>query len=155
MPSRRSNSSTVSVSDSLEVVVVRGSTSREVVRSKDIVTNVGISSIARLLIGLQTSPFVYVAVGSGTTPPRPDDTSLESEVARVLGTPTIESKYLQNDTSVVTAYFTFTSQITLSESGLFDSSTGGNMLCRAVFRSITVQPNETVWFKWTLTFRRV
>jgi len=155
MPVRRFGTGIISVSDSLEVIIDMGSSGRKVMRIDDIVTNVGISSIARILIGLQTLPFVYVAVGSGTTSPSTSDTSLENEVARALGTPTTERRRIQNDTSVVTASFTFSSQVTLSESGLFDSPSGGNMLCRAVFRPITVQPDETVWFRWELTFGRV
>ncbi len=48
-------------------------------------TNAGLEGIAKLINGVSTAPFKYIAVGSGVTPEAIDQTALATEIAATAG----------------------------------------------------------------------
>lgn len=97
----------------------------------DVFTTVGKQQVAKLMGGITASAFKYIALGTGTSADASvSDTQLGTEtsatgLARVLVTPTQSS-------NVTTWTYTFTNSstgsVTITEIGIFDNSSGGNML---------------------------
>ncbi len=101
-------------------------------------TNDGLEYDAKLFCGVSTSPFKYVALGSGTGAEDVTNTALTTEIAasglsRAEGTPSYEATYI----SVVTCTHTATADgLQVWEVGLFDTAvTGGKMAIRKKFAS--------------------
>lgn len=87
----------------------------------------------------------YLAVGTGTTPPIPSDTSLENEVLRKA-----RQEYTRNDATgtIILSMWIASTEANgndLSEVGVFDSSTGGKMLARETFPSLAKTQDLEVW----------
>ena len=127
------------------------------IKKRNIITNVGKAQVAGLINGIVTTPFTYIAIGSGTTAPSETDTALEAEIARKAGSTSRETTNVTNDTAVVEATFSSADGLTgtsnVSEAGLFDASTGGNMLARQTFTTITINwdAGDTLTVTWKIT----
>jgi len=92
----------------------------------------GIEYVAKLVNGVSTSPFTYMAIGSGTTEELVDQTSLATELvdsglSRVVSTVAYEAP------GKATWYAEFDCVAdgkVVNEVGIFDNATAGNMLMR-------------------------
>jgi len=105
------------------------------------VTTAGKNAVCALVVGVRTVPFQYVAIGTGT----PTETALGNEVARVkaqVSAPSYAYWY---------AEIQATASWDVTEAGIFDSSSGGTMLCYASFSALHVEPGDTVQVTWTFT----
>ena len=109
----------------------------------------GKERVAKLLNGIETTSFKYLAIGTGTTSPTTSDTSLESEDQRALASTSYESA----GKSVLEKTFSFTSSKTITEAGSFDSGTvsGSTMLNRATFTGKAVDATTSLYVKCTIT----
>jgi hypothetical protein len=124
---------------------------------KNLITNVGYAQVAGLINGVVTTPFKYVAVGAGSstspgtcTDPSATDTALGYEVARVLATTGRTTTSVPNDTATWSATFNFTASYPLCEAGIFDTSTGGNMLSRVTYAVVNVASGDTMVINWKI-----
>lgn len=90
----------------------------------------------------------YVHWGTGTTAPADGNTALQTPrgEARVAGTSSIVQTYTNNDTYRVTGTLTATGNAAITEVGLFDALTGGNMYIRATFGVITLDADDSIQF---------
>jgi len=116
----------------------------------DLVTNAGMAKVASLL----TSAFSYIAIGSddgSTLTLDATNTALGNELQREQATTSVETTNVTNDTAVFQATFNFTSAATIQESGVFDASTGGTMLCRQTFPALNVQAGDSLVLTWKIT----
>ena len=139
--------------DILEVVVKKanGKKSRHI--GIDILTNTGKAQVAGLINGVVTTPFTYVAIGTGTTAESATDTALANETHRTSGTTSRDTTNVTNDTAVIQATFTGvwgTGGEDISESGVFDASTGGNMLARQTFTARHLEGDDTLQVTWKI-----
>ena len=111
------------------------------IQSTGQIVNDGLVIAGQCLYDVNASHPLYVAYGTGTTAVSAGDTALENEVDRVLATATEETDYvagyaiIYGQSLVLKASFDITSSITPTEVGVFDASSGGNMLYRAVISS--------------------
>jgi hypothetical protein len=100
---------------------------------ENVITTDGKEALARYLMSaarsVVTNPFVYVAVGTGSTSETAADTALGTESARATGVATYTSGAIYEITATFPAG-TGTGAIT--EYGLFNSSSAGTMLSRDV-----------------------
>jgi len=87
----------------------------------------------RALTGVLLNAFQYLAIGTGTTTPAPDQIALVAEVLRQLGSMAIETTAFAGDTLHVTAMFISGSGLDIFEIGVFDDVVAGNMAARTVF----------------------
>jgi hypothetical protein len=117
---------------------------------EDIITNVGKAQVAGLINGVVTTPFKYIAIGTGTTAESATDTALVSEIARGLATCSRTTTNVTNDTAQLVYTFTFTASYAITESGVFDASTEGNMLCRKTFSAINVSSGDSLQVTWKI-----
>jgi len=117
-------------------IIVRDKNGRikKYLKKKNVITNVGKAQVAGLINGVVTTPFKYIAIGTGTTSPSANNTTLENEIARKAGSTSRSSTNVSNDTAVVEATFSSADGLSgshnVSESGLFDAASGGHMLAR-------------------------
>ena len=108
----------------------------------------GKKRVAQLITGLQsngTTKFVHIRVGNGGDSTSPSQTTWDNQVgAAKTATPD-----LVGNTLVYTVTYTGAdiSSNTISEIGIFDAATGGNMLSRIVFDDVgPLTASESITF---------
>lgn len=115
-------------------------------------TNAGKDIITNRIKGAGTEPN-YVASGTGSTAEAATQTALVTEVeTRVAGTSTRVTTTTTNDTYQVVGTQSITATRALTESGLFDAATVGNMLCRGVFTVINLVSGDSIQYTWKIQF---
>lgn len=97
------------------------------------------------------SPWNYIAIGTGSTAPAAGDTALVSELTRLQDATatytTTSGKQLQLQVSFGPGVGTGN----IAESGLFNAASGGNMLARQTFTTISKGASDTLTVTWTIT----
>ena len=113
-----------------------------------LLTNVGIQKIIDALFGDAHTAPTYVDWGTGTTAEDPTDTALETPggESRTNGTKTQQTTNITGDTYQVVGSITATGTKTISEAGLFDASTSGNMYVRGTFTGIALGSGDSIEF---------
>jgi len=119
----------------------------------NLVVNDGLARMAALFLSdISGTAFDYIAIGSGSTAPTASDSSLGTEVDRAAATGTQQTTNVTNDTAQLENQFSFSSSNTISEAGVFDSSTGGTMAARQTFSDINVSDGDTLTVTYQITF---
>ena len=131
----------IKVSGRFEVVVFRkDGTIKDYREVENLILDAGKAQVAALIGGIDNTPFKYMGIGTGTTPAVGSDTTLENEIKRKAATITREATNVANDTVVYTATFSAADGLTgtaaVTESGLFNASTGGVLLNRKTFAPV-------------------
>ena len=122
----------------------------------NVITNSGKAYTAGLLGGINTAPFEYIAIGTGTTAASASDTALQNEIARKQATVSQTTTSVTNDTLQLQATFSSSDGLSgtsnVSESGVFNASSGGTMLCRQTFSAISVNwdAGDTLQITWKI-----
>jgi len=120
-----------------------------VLEKKNLIVQVGKNFLASAVINSSTSPFVGMAIGTGTTAANTADTTLETEIARAAFT---SSSVSTNVVSLSNTYAAGTGTGSISEAGIFTNSTsGGTVLSHVVFSSIGKGALDTLTINWTIT----
>ena len=122
----------------------------EETRICNLIVNQGLEYTSKLLNGVSTTPFKYIAIGSDDTPPQVTDVSLSNEVMREAASCIYEADFKAK----LTAVFNFTSFTSVKESGIFDSSSGGHMLSRVTFATKNFNAGEFLGIVWTIEITR-
>lgn len=121
----------------------------------NLVTNAGKAVAAGLLTGDVTNFFDYIAVGTGTTAADATDTTLETETAasgltRAASTNSRVTTDVTDDTAQFVKAFSVSGTVAVTESGVFDASSAGNMLARQTFSAINVVSGDTLTITWKI-----
>ena len=99
--------------------------------------------------GEALTAFTYIAIGTGTTAASASDTALQTELARSSSqTPTNPSS------SVFQAQYTFpagTGTGAITEAGLLDASSGGNLLAHQVFAAVNKASGDSLTIQWQIS----
>lgn len=112
-------------------------------------------AVAKLIDGIYgtsiTAP-TYIGWGTGTTAAAVTDTALQtaSGEARTNGTKSKVTTTVTNDTLQVVGTITSAGTQTISEAGLFDASTSGNMYVHGVFTGIALGTGDSIAFTVTI-----
>lgn len=122
------------------------------IRNTDMFVTVGKQWLGDLIMGIQSAPLSYIAVGSGTTPPAVGDTNVETIVgARHLYT----NRYRIANIATFSAFFgSSENNGTWGNCGLFDTLTGGTMFCHSTFSpaiSKSASNTQTIGFDITIS----
>jgi hypothetical protein len=118
---------------------------------KNLVLTTGKTFIAASMLKTTTNSPVamsHMAVGSGTTAAAIGNTGMESQLGRV----SLASSSSSGAVVTYTASFpagTGTGAVT--EAGIFNNSTGGDMLCRTVFSVVNKGADDAMSITWTVT----
>lgn len=118
----------------------------QVRRKHDLVVTTGMQRIAKLVTGKTTTSFTHMACGTGTNAESSGDTSLQSETQRIVCTDRFDS-----GTSIKFAglFPSSTPSGNISEFGIFDSASAGNMLVRTVFTPAISHVQDSTIFALT------
>jgi len=136
---------TISLVGEIEVLL----NNQVVLEKKNLIVQVGKNFLASAVINNSTSPFVGMAIGTGTNAASLSDTTLQIESARAAFT---TSSVSTNVVSLSNTYAAGTGTGAITEAGLFNNSTsGGTMLSRVVFSAIGKGAADTLTINWTVT----
>ena len=116
------------------------------------------SALAAITTKLGTT--FWIAVGTGTTAFAATDTTLGTEVAasglsRAASTTTQATTTVANDTLQHTKTFTSSGTVAVSEAGVFDAASSGNMYGRTVLSAVrNVVSGDTLSVTYKTIFAR-
>lgn len=138
---------------------VRGIIAKGIILAAVAFTNAGAAIITNRVIQAGTAP-KYIGWGTGTTAAAVTDTALVTEVApttgggRTAGTESRTTITVTNDNYQVagTVTATLAGPTAITEAGLFDATTSGNLLTRAVFSAVNVVSGDSISFTFGLKF---
>lgn len=120
-------------------------------------TNAGAAIVTNRIIQAGTAP-KNIGWGIGTTAAAVTDTALVTESApttsggRTVGTESRVTITVTNDTYQVAGLVTAGGTLAITEAGLFDAVTAGNLLIRGVFSAYNVVASDTITFTFQLKF---
>ena len=116
---------------------------------KNLVVSAGLNFIASRMAGTSPGVMSHMAIGTGTATPAASDTDLQS----IAGSrEAIDSTTVTNNTVAYVAAFEAGDQTgAITEAGIFNASSGGDMLCRSTFTAVTKEADENMSITWTIT----
>lgn len=122
----------------------------------NLVTDAGKAGVASRINGSGSeAAFTYIAVGTGTTAANASDTTLQTESAssglsRGAATASRTTTDVTNDTATLSKTFSVTGSVAVTESGVFNASSSGVLLCRQVFSAINVVNGDSLTITWNI-----
>ena len=114
----------------------------------NLVVNVGKNYIASRLVGASPSVMTHIALGSNSTVAVNGDSTLGTELGRV-----VLSSATSTD-NVVTYTATFGAGVAsggIQEAGLFNASSGGVMLARTTFPIVNKSASDVIAISWAVS----
>ena len=90
----------------------------------------------------------HMAIGTGTTAAAAGDSALETEAGRVALTSTTVTS---NAVAYVATFGAGTGTGAITEAGILNASSSGDLLCRTVFSVINKGAADTLGITWTVT----
>jgi hypothetical protein len=135
-------------------LVLRGADGqvKETREIKNLVVNAGLAYVISRMVGTSKAVMSHMALGSGTTAAAAGNTDLESILGsrEALDSTTIAGS--NNEQVVYVASFEAGDATgAVTEAGIFNASTAGDMLCRTVFAVVNKGANDSLTVTWTIT----
>jgi hypothetical protein len=125
------------------------------------ITNAGMAEVAGLItLDVGGTAFDYIAIGTGTTSFDPTQTALVTEIKRKAGTGSRTTTSVTNDTAQYVTTFSSADGLSgtsaVTESGVFNASTGGTMLCRQTFSALNINwsAGDTLQVTWKVQVKQ-
>ena len=122
----------------------------EETRIENLVVNQGLEYTSKLLSGVSSDAFKYIAIGTNSTAVTTSDTALTAEEDRVLAAALYEADFKAK----LTGTFDFTGTVTIREAGIFDDASAGHMLAHVVFADKIFAAGESLAIVWTVELLR-
>jgi hypothetical protein len=119
---------------------------------KNLVVNAGLAYVISRMVGTAKAVMSHMALGSGTTAAAAGNTDLESMLGsrEALDSTTISGS--NNEKVVYVASFEAGDATgAVTEAGIFNASSSGDMLCRTVFAVVNKGANDSLTVTWTIT----
>lgn len=118
-----------------------------------VLANAGKAIVTNRLKGAGTEP-LHVAWGTGAGTAAITDTTLftESAETRVAGTSTQQTTTVTNDTYRVVGTITASATRAITNAGLFDASTSGNLFVKGDFSTINLSSGDSIQFTINTSF---
>ena len=111
-----------------------------------LLVNAGKAIVTNRIKGSGTEP-VYVAWGTGAGTTGATDTTLFTETgSRTSGTSTQQTTSVTNDTYQVVGTMTAGGTLAITNAGLFDASTSGNLFVKGDFSTINLSSGDSIQF---------
>ena len=127
----------------------------EVVREIDnLVVTTGKNFVASRMIGTTPGVMSHMAIGTGTTAAAAGDSALGSQSAiEALTSSAGGSGANANDVTYIATFAAGTpsSAAAITEAGIFNANSSGDMLCRTVFAVVNKQTSDSMTITWTVT----
>ena len=126
-------------------IAVNGEVVKEV---PNLVVTTGKEYVASRMKDATKTAMSHMAVGSGTTSPAAGDTTLGTELDRqALASTTVSS----NEITYVATFGAGDGTGAISEAGLFNAASGGDMLCRTTFGVVNKGASDSMTITWVVT----
>ena len=139
---------TIKVTGELKLTLTKpdGNTHETVV--PNIVVTDGKEYIASRMKDATATAMSHMAIGTGTTAAAAGDSALETEAGRVALTSTTVTS---NAVAYVATFAAGTGTGAITEAGILNASSSGDLLCRTVFSVINKGAADTLGITWTVT----
>jgi hypothetical protein len=139
----------INVKGNLEVILLdENGNQKDYRKVNNLVVAVGKDTIASRMVGNTTAIMSHMAVGTSNTAATTSQTTLGTEVGRVVLDSTTRSS---NTITYVATFGAGTGTGALTEAGILNASSSGNLLCRTVFGVVTKAAADTVVITWNVT----
>ena len=125
---------------------------KEETNHDNLVVNTGLAYFISRAVSVTAATMSHMALGSGTTAPAAGDTALQTQLGSRVTLDSTSITGTDNENVVYAATFGAgdgTGAVT--EAGIFNAETGGDMLCRTVFPVVNKQADDTMVITWTVT----
>ena len=116
--------------------------------TKNLVVTAGKNFVASRMKDTTKAAMTHMAVGTGTTAAAAANTTLVSETDRNALTSTTVTN---NEIAYVCTWAAGDATAALTEAGIFNASSGGDMLCRTVFSVVNKGASDSMTITWTVT----
>lgn len=117
-------------------------------QATNLVVDTGLDYIASRMKDTTKTAMSHMAVGSGAVSPAAGNTTLGSELGRVGLTSTTVTA---NSVAYIATFPAGTGTGAVTEAGIFNASSGGDMLCRTTFDVINKAAGDSMTITWTVT----
>ena len=116
---------------------------------KNLIVSTGLTFICSRMAGTSANVMSHMALGSGTTAAAAGDTDLGS----ILGSrEALDSSTASSNTiAYVSSFEAGEGTGAVTEAGIFNAATSGDMLCRTVFSVVNKEADDTMSVTWTIT----
>jgi len=116
---------------------------------KNLVVSSGLNYIVSRMKDATATAMTHMALGSDSTAAAAGDTDLGSILGsrEALDSTTVNS----NAVTYVASFEAGEGTGSVVEAGIFNAASGGTMLCRVVFGTITKEADDTLQITWTIT----
>jgi hypothetical protein len=98
-----------------------------------------------------SSPWNFIAIGTGTTSPVADNTALVAELVRIQDSQAEFTSTSSKQLKLQVSFGSGQGTGNIAESGLFNAASGGDMLARQTFSTISKGASDTLTVTWTIT----
>ena len=117
---------------------------------KNLVVSTGLAFIASRMKEATADVMSHMSLGTGTTAAALGNTTLETEISgsRVSLTSTTVTA---NQVTYIASFAAGVGTGAVTESGIFNASSSGTMLCRTVFPVVNKQAGDSMNVTWTVT----
>lgn len=116
-----------------------------------VLTNTARSELSSALNGSTLTVPKYVGWGTGAGTSAVTDTTLFTEAdSRVTGTPSVTTTSVTNDTFQVVSTNTAGSGETITNAGIFDATTSGNLYVKGDFSGVVLNTGDKIQFTITI-----
>ena len=145
------------LSGQLDIVVKdKNGNVKEERTEKNLVVNAGLAYIASRMTGTAKSVMSHMALGSGTTAAAATQTDLVSILGarEALDSTTITGSN-NEQVQYIASFEAGDATGAVTEAGLFNAATLGDMLCRTTFSVVNKAADDTMQITWTITLSAV
>ena len=121
---------------------------------KNLVVSSGLAYLASRAISGAATAMSHMAIGSGTSSAVAGDTTLGGELGRVaISASSNVTTNVDNDSvQFIASFGAGTGTGAVTEAGIFNAATNGDMLCRTVFGVINKDAGDTLSITWKVVF---
>ena len=115
---------------------------------KNLVVSTGKAFIAKRMIGVSSDVMSHMAIGGTNTTPIAGHTALLGEIARAA---LVSSTVVDNTVTYSCLFAAGVGTGALTEAGIFNDDTAGEMLSRVVFSVVNKDNDDTLTINWQIT----
>ncbi len=142
---------TVGLKGTLHIVAKRNGKIIDERLIQNLIVSVGKAEMAQLIgSGLGGTVFSHIAYGTGVGAAAAGDTALGTEVDRASATVTNTTTSVTNDTAKFSHTFTVGGTYAITEAGIFNDATVGDLLARQVFSALNLVNGDEIGFNWSV-----
>jgi hypothetical protein len=119
---------------------------------KNLVVNAGLAFIISRMVGTAKNVMSHMALGAGTTPAAAGQTDLVTLLGarEALDSSTITGSNNEK-VQYVASFEAGDATGAVTEAGIFNAASGGDMLCRTTFAVVNKAADDTMTITWVIT----